>query len=113
MAGLAVEEFCDVAVVLHCEDHGFLGMLRHVDPVRLQALDPDLDIEALTAALDGVDDVCAGCPLAWPAAPGRPGARFGWLAALRSPVLQPGPIRGGLTSDPAGELHRLAACLLA
>ena len=34
-------------------------------------------------------------------------ARFGWLSAPRSTVLQPGPIHGGLTADPAAELERL------
>lgn len=30
-----------------------------------------------------------------------------WLAAPRSTVVQPGPVHGGLTSDPAAELQRL------
>ena len=46
-------------------------------------------------------------------APGdpRPGPRFGWISAPRSTVLQPGPVHGGLTADPAATLatlvHRL------
>jgi hypothetical protein len=33
--------------------------------------------------------------------------RFGFLKAPRSTVVQPGPVHGGLTTDPAEELQRL------
>jgi len=35
------------------------------------------------------------------------GTRFGFLKAPRSTVLQPGPVHGGVTADPARELERL------
>ena len=35
--------------------------------------------------------------------------RFGFLRAPRSTVVQPGSVHGGLTDDPAGELHQLLA----
>jgi hypothetical protein len=40
------------------------------------------------------------------------GKRFGWLAAPRSTALQPGPVHGGLTEDPAAELSRLLDALV-
>jgi len=36
-----------------------------------------------------------------------PGARFRWLTATRSTMIQPGPVHTGLTADPAAELGRL------
>ena len=33
--------------------------------------------------------------------------RFGFLKAPRSTVLQPGPVHGGVTADPARQLERL------
>jgi hypothetical protein len=39
-------------------------------------------------------------------------ARFGWLAAPRSTVVQPGPIHTGMTADPAAELDRLVRRLV-
>jgi hypothetical protein len=39
-------------------------------------------------------------------------ARFGFLKAARSTVVQPGPVHGGLTDDPAAELQRLCAALV-
>ena len=35
------------------------------------------------------------------------GQRFGFLKAPRSTVLQPGPVHGGVTHDPAGQLEHL------
>ena len=34
-------------------------------------------------------------------------SRFGFLKAPRSTVIQPGPVHGGVTTDPAAELARL------
>ncbi len=40
--------------------------------------------------------------------PAQPaGTRFGFLKAPRSTVLQPGPVHGGMTSDPARQLEHL------
>lgn len=100
-------EQVNVGAVLYCQEADFLGAAVHIDAERLRALDPGVDIELLTAALDGIRDVCAGAPCAGEAGTTNLRARFGWLSAPRSTVLQPGPIHGGLTADPAAELERL------
>ena len=100
-------EQANVGAVLYCQEAGFLGAALHVDADRLRALDPDIDLELLTAALDAIRDVCAGAPCAGEAGAANLRNRFGWLSAPRSTVLQPGPIHGGLTADPAAELERL------
>jgi hypothetical protein len=46
------------------------------------------------------------------AATGDRGTRFGFLRAPRSTVVQPGPVHGGLTDDPAAELQRLLDILV-
>ena len=63
-------------------------------------------------ALAFVDDVCAGDPRAGTAAEQPLGTRFGFLKAPRSTVLQPGPVHGGVTDDPARQLERLVASLV-
>ena len=90
------------------------GLPRRGGPCRpgaAVALDPDGDVEGLVdslrAALDTIQAVCAGDASAGPAANGPRGERFRWLAAPRSTVVQPGPIHGGVTDDPAAELEHL------
>ncbi|GAB7005966.1 DUF3037 domain-containing protein [Nocardioides sp. AN3] len=113
------EEFVNVGVVLYCPEREFLSCAWRLDEQRLRALSPDLDVAAVRAALEAVELVCAG------EAHGDYGeairataygvrvlgdtqsSRFGFLKAPRSTVLQPGPVHGGVTSDPQAELERL------
>jgi hypothetical protein len=101
------EEFVNVGVVLYCEEAGFLRAAWHADRDRLAALDPRLDLEALCDALAFVDAVCAGDESAGTAAAEPLGIRFGFLKAPRSTVIQPGPVHGGITIDPARQLEHL------
>ncbi|WP_040160874.1 DUF3037 domain-containing protein [Mobilicoccus massiliensis] len=99
------EEFVNVGVVLFCQQAETLISGFDLDEARLRALDPSVDLDALRASLEQVEAVCRG--EAGRADLSRQGARFGWIAAPRSTVLQPGPRHGGLTADPAAELSRL------
>ena len=101
------EEFVNVGVVLHCQAHDFLAAAWHVDPDRLRALDPRLDPAQVSEALAFVDGVCAGDARAGAAAAEPVSQRFGFLKAPRSTVIQPGPVHGGLTTDPARQLDHL------
>ena len=101
------EEFVNVGVVLYCQAADFLGVAWHCEASRLQALDPSLDVDQVCDALKFVDAVCAGDASAGAAARGDLGTRFGFLRAPRSTVLQPGPVHGGSTTDPARELEHL------
>ena len=105
-------EFTNVGVVIHCQALDFLDCAFVVDADRLRLLSPELDLELVDATLQTVGGICRG-----EQAPGRPplkslGQRFGWLSAPRSTVVQPGPVHGGLTTDPAAELERLLARLV-
>lgn len=111
------EEFVNVGVILYCPDEGFLGCAWRVDDARLRALAPEVDIAAVRQALEGVDRVCRGeieveagaRATAYGTREVREdqGTRFGLLKAPRSTVLQPGPVHGGVTADPAADLQRL------
>jgi hypothetical protein len=105
-------ETVNVGVILYCQGEDFLGCRTHVDEVRLRALAPDLDLDGVRAALDAVDGVCCGGSRAGQAAAESLGARFRWLTAPRSTVVQPGPVHSGLTADARAELDRLLDVLV-
>ena len=118
------EEFVNVGVVLYCPDEKFLGVRSAVDADRIRALDAHVDIDAVRAALEAVDQVCRGEAHAAFGVGVRATAygsraekddastRFGFLKAPKSTVLQPGPVHGGVTADPARTLEHLLEALV-
>jgi hypothetical protein len=101
------EEFLNVGVVVYCEEASYLEAAWSIDRERLAAVAPGLDLDAVCAALDFVRAVCAGNQAVGAAAGQPAGTRFGFLKAPRSTVLQPGPVHGGMTSDPGRQLEHL------
>lgn len=106
------EEFVNVGVVVYCQATDYLRAAWRVDADRLRAVDPGLDVEQVRDALAFVDDVCAGLEGGGTAATQSLGTRFGFLKAPRSTVLQPGPVHGGVTTDPARQLDHLVSVLV-
>ena len=106
------EEFLNVGVVVYCQAAGYLAAAWHVDDERLRALDAGIDTAQVRESLGFVEGVCAGDERGGAAADKPPGQRFGFLKAPRSTVLQPGPVHGGVTADPAAELQHLLGCLV-
>lgn len=106
------DEFINVGVVIHSQGADFLDCAFAVDADRLHAFSSEVDPAPVEATLEAVCAICRGRQ-----APGSPalstlGQRFGWIAAPRSTVIQPGPVHGGLTDNPAAELDRLLAALV-
>ncbi|RYC10796.1 DUF3037 domain-containing protein [Nocardioides zhouii] len=101
------EEFLNVGVVLHCQAADYLDVVCHVDAERLHALHSGIDVDQVREALSFVELVCRGDERAGEAARQSLGQRFGFLKAPRSTVLQPGPVHGGVTHDPARQLEHL------
>jgi hypothetical protein len=96
-------EAMNAGVILYSQRHRYLDCRIRLDKNRLRALDPAVDLAAVTAALKALD---AECRRAVPDGE-SPGARFRWLTATRSTMVQPGPVHSGLTADPAAELEHL------
>jgi Protein of unknown function (DUF3037) len=96
-------EAINAGVILYCQQYRYLGCRIFLNEDRLRALDPAMDMTAVAAALGALEEGCrSGPPAEQP-----PGARFRWLTATRSTIVQPGPVHSGLTADPAAELDRL------
>jgi hypothetical protein len=101
------EEFVNVAVVLYCQQADFLESRCHVNAELLGALASGIDVDAVRSALRAIDAVCRGDESAGEAGRAAMGVRFGFVKAPRSTVVQPGPVHGGTTTDPARELDHL------
>jgi hypothetical protein len=101
------EEFIIVGVVLLCQDADFLDAAWELDEARARALAATCDLDGVRASLERVRAVCRGETGRGLPTLDRPGQRFGWIIAPRSTIVQPGPVHGGLTSDPVQELDRL------
>ena len=100
-------ELINVGVVLSCPAADFLEARIDLNPARLLALDPALDIDAALAHLEMIPRVCRGGAEA-----GEIGAlpqrnRFHWLVSPRSTIIQMSPVHTGRTADPARALERL------
>lgn len=109
------EEFVNVGVVLFAQSADFLESAHRVDETRLRALDPDVDLAAVDDALCTVQAVCRGDAGRGLPHLGSLGRRFGWLAAPRSTIVQPGPRHGGVCrpgATPGDELARLVSVLV-
>lgn len=101
-------EAVNAGVIVYSKPFRYLRARIDLDETRLLALDPHADLPAIRAALEAFERACTQGPLA-----GRPlGERFRWLTAPRSAMVQPGPVHGGLTDDPAAELDHLFATLV-
>ena len=100
-------ECLNVGVVLFCRRGRYLEARTHLDPDRLRALSAGTDAHTIAAYLQTLERIAAGAPEAGPVAQEDPSARFGWLVAPASTVVQPSPVHTGLTADPAGTMERL------
>jgi hypothetical protein len=106
-------ECLNAGVVLFCRPLRFLGARVSLDERALAALAPDCAPDVVRDQLAAVEAVAAGADGGGPVAALPPSERFHWLVAPASTIVQASPVHTGLTSDPAAELDRLFAALVA
>jgi Protein of unknown function (DUF3037) len=102
-------ESVNAGVILYSKSFRFLRARIALDEDRLRALDPGADVPAVRTALSAFARACTDGPLAEQTL----GERFRWLTAPRSAIVQPGPVHAGVTDNPAADLDRLFATLVA
>ena len=107
------EEFVNVGVVLYSRPRNYLGMRVRLDPDRLRALWPEIDVEAIGRQLAVMQAVAAGAPAGGAISSLPEAERFGWLSAPASTVVQPGAVHAGLASNPELKLRSLFEGLVA
>ncbi|AXK72811.1 DUF3037 domain-containing protein [Lysobacter sp. TY2-98] len=101
------EEFINVGVLLSCPSQRLLLARVGVDAARLRALDPDVDVELVERQLQAIVAICEGRPGSGPIGELPIRARFHWLTAKRSALIQPSPVHTGQCGDPLHTIDRL------
>ncbi|HKQ54107.1 MAG TPA: DUF3037 domain-containing protein [Pyrinomonadaceae bacterium] len=93
------EEFINAGVIVSCPSKNFLKARIELDRERLAALDPLLDAATVEQHLAAIQAICEGGANAGPIGMLPPRARFHWLVAPRSTVIQASPVHTGLCED--------------
>jgi DUF3037 family protein len=106
------DEFVNVGIILFCRTRHFLKARLQLDPQRVAALDPKLDLKMLEEHLVLIPRICAGGPDAGPLGELSQSERFHWLVSPRSTVIQISPVHSGVGDDPQAALDDLFARLV-
>jgi hypothetical protein len=105
-------ERVNVGVVVFCRPLQYLAARVAVDERRLAALWPELDAAAVRAHLGAVERIAAGDAGGGPIAALDTTARFHWLVAPSSTIIQPSQVHTGLCGEPAEQLEKLFRSLV-
>ncbi len=89
------EEFVNVGVILSCEASRYLEARVELDESRVLALAPDLDMESLRRHLETIPAISRGGAGTGPIGLLPQRARFHWLTAKRSSIIQTSPVHMG------------------
>ena len=92
-------EFLNAGVIVFCPTQGFLEAKIGLDRARLVALDPSIDMGAIETYLEIIPKVCAGGEEAGPIGTLPQRARFHWLVAPRSTMIQTSEVHSGVHED--------------
>ena len=101
------EEFMNVGVILSCQRADFLDAAFELDARRLAAFAPGLDVGELRAHLEAIRLICEGGERGGTIGRLPRRARFDWLVAPRSTIVQTSAVHVGLCSDPRQALRQL------
>lgn len=101
------EEFINVGVIVSCPGDDRLEARIELDEARLHAFAPGLDIDALRPYLQAIEAVCRGDRDAGLIASLPARARFHWLTAKRSSIVQVSPAHMGSTAHPERIIEHL------
>ena len=101
------EEFVNVGVILSCQRTGHLQAAIALDEQRLLALDPDVDLDVVQRHLGAIVAICEGAAHGGPIAQLPMRARYHWLTAKRSSIIQTSPSHMGVCTQPGEALQRI------
>ena len=101
------EEFLNVGVVLYCSSKKYLEAVYKLNHQRLSAFCISCDAREIETYLIAFKNICKGKGDAGPISLLPAAARFRWLTATRSTVVQTSKTHPGLCIEPADMLQKL------
>lgn len=101
------EEFQNVGVILFSKSKKYLGIKYKIDPKRIKAFSVEIDIDLLNRHLRAWELICEGGPNGGSIGKLELSARFRWLTASRSTIIQSSETHPGLCHNPAEVLEDL------
>jgi hypothetical protein len=101
------EEFMNVGIILYCAAKGFLKTVYALPEKKLRAFSEAMDLQELEERLRAFERICGGRTEGGPIGQLPVAARFRWLTATRSTIVQTSAVHPGLCVDPAETLCRL------
>jgi hypothetical protein len=105
-------ERVNVGVVVFCRPLDYLAARTGLDEARVTALWPELDLDAVRRHLDVIERIAAGDQSGGPIAELDTTARFHWLVAPSSTIIQPSAVHTGVCADPPSQLDHLFETLV-
>lgn len=106
------EEFVNAGVIVSCHATDFLDARIELDEARLQALDPGVDLGEVHRHLASFPAICRGGPDTAPIGLLPVRARFHWLTAKRSSLIQTSVVHTGHSRDLAATVEHLLATMV-
>jgi hypothetical protein len=92
-------EFVNAGVILFCSSAAYLNARIELDHARLKAIAPAVDCAVVDAYLEAIPKICAGGGEAGSIGELPQRARFHWLVAPRSTIIQTSPVHSGVHHD--------------
>jgi hypothetical protein len=105
-------EFVNAGVIVSCPSRNYLKARVELDAERLAALDPKFDRETVERHLAAIPIICEGGAGAGPIGLLPQRARFHWLVAPRSTIIQTSPVHTGFCEDGDRMLERLLEAMV-
>jgi hypothetical protein len=101
------EEFFNIGVILFSKRKKYLDVKYHINPNKLKALAPELELAILNDYLNAWKIICDGKLSAGKIGELEISDRFRWLAACRSTIIQSSKTHPGLCENPEMELDAI------
>jgi|SRR5690606_11597765 len=101
------EEFVNVGVVLFCKSNDILICKTAFQEDRIRCIFPEADIATIRMHLAAFEQTATGQGAIGSIAALETAARFRWLTAVRSTIIQCSRVHPGLTYHPENEVNNL------